>query len=378
MRELAQSLKSLLNTLATSVFARIGYSDPMIRDAKREAWWWMKARAQAVSRRTGLVSGRAVVWTAPGIAELLPVEIPAAHGGEVTVEIATSVISPGTERAYYLQLPNTSAAYPFQPGYSAAGVVLSTGSKHTAVKPGDVVAVRNVSHMSVATAPAEAVYPVPDGVPVEAAAMVQIAVICGQGVRRARIAPGERVAVVGAGLIGAMAARLAIAEGAGPVTVIARSRAKESSALAGGAARFLSSEEDTEEIEVLASPVVIEATGDPGALAVAIATAGERGRIVLLGSPRGLTLDVPAASIRAKRLRVIGAHVDTLGTESRLIGADFRAREALAFLAHLATGRLQVADLIEDVVDPREAGSFYRRLVNARELVGAQIGRAHV
>ena len=371
MRERTQPL-DLANRLGTSVLARLGYSEPMIRHARRETWWWVRARAQAATRRTGLISGRAVVWTAPGIAELLPVEVPAARKGEVTVEIATSVISPGTERAHYLQLPNTVKGYPSQPGYSAAGVVLSARSNRTVAKPGDIVAVCNVPHMSVATAPADAVYPVPDGVSLEAAALTKIGIICGLGVRRAGIEQGERVAVIGAGLIGAMTARLASAEGARPVTVIARSRMKESSALKNGAARFLVLEEDAQEIEALASPVVIEATGDPSALSTAVAAAGDCGRIVLLGSSRGLTSDVPAVAIRVKRLRLIGAHSDTLRAESRLTGSDLNAHEALTFLDHLAADRLRVADLLEEVVDPREAGSFYRRLAGSRELIGAR------
>jgi len=262
--------------------------------------------------------------------------------------------------------------YPFQPGYSAAGVVLSNPSNRFGVEPGDLVAVGNVGHMSVATARGDDVYPIPDGVPLEEAALVQVGVICGQGVRRAAIAEGESVAVLGAGLIGAIAARLATAEGARPITVIARSHAKESSALAHGASRFLVSEEHAHEIEALESPVVIEATGDPAALRTAIAAAGDGARVVLLGSSRGVTRDIPTDVIRAKRLRLIGAHAVSLGIESRLTGTDLQRHEGLTFLDHLAAGRLQIADLLEDVVDPREAGAFYRRLASSSELIGAR------
>lgn len=358
-------VKAFLNRIGTAALVKLGYSEPMISHTRREVLLWVHTRSQALSRRVPLISGSAIVWTAPGAAELLPVDVPAARDGEVTVEIVTSAISPGTERAHFLQLPNTVKGYPFQPGYSAAGVVLSSHSDGSGVEPGDIVAVANVPHMSVATARADEVYAVPPGVPLEAAALVQIGVICGQGLRRAEIAEGEGVVVVGAGLIGAMTARLAAAEGVRPVTVIARSHAKESVALAHGAARFLATEEGADEIEELGSPVVIEATGDPAAVLTAIAAAGEGGRVVLLGSPRGVTRDLPADVIRAKRLRLIGAHVASSEP-------NVRRREGVAFLEHLAAGRIQVADLLEDVVDPREAGAFYRRLVTSRELVGAR------
>ncbi len=365
-------VKSLLNRQANALLAQIGHSEPMIRDAKREAWWWIQARAQALERRTRLLSGRAVVWSAPGRTELVHIEVPQAGDGEVTVEMLTSVISTGTERAQYLSLPNTSVSFPERPGYSAAGVVIAVGPDVTGVKKGDIVAVRNVPHTSLATVPASSTCLLPNGVPPEAAAMVQLGVICGQGVRRGGISPGEPVCVIGAGVVGALALRLSTAAGAGPVTVIARSRAKEGIARLGGAARFLVTDADTEEIAALASPVVIEATGDPDAVAVAVAAAGSGARIVLLGSPRGVTTDLPLAAIRAKRLRVTGAHVSTLGSESRLTGVDMYEREARTFLDLLASGQLSVADLTATVIDPREADAFYRRLAHSRDVVGAR------
>jgi 2-desacetyl-2-hydroxyethyl bacteriochlorophyllide A dehydrogenase len=359
-------VKEFLNRQANVGLAKLGHSPAMARDAKREAWWWLQARSQALQRRTRLVSGRAVVWTAPGLAELVRIEVPRAGEGEVTVEVQASAVSSGTERAQYLRLPNTSVGFPHRPGYSAAGVVLASGSEGFA--PGDRVAVRNVPHASVVTAPASSVYRVPGGLPLEAAALVQLGVICGQGVRRAAIERGEAVCVIGAGLVGALAARLATATEAGPVTLVARSPAKKTVAQASGA-RFLVA--DGEGLEALAAPVVIEATGDPEALALAVLAAGPGGRVILLGSPRGVTSDVPIAAIRSKRLHVIGAHVDTLGHESRLTGADMYEQEARTFLDSVAAGRLPVADLTE-AVDPREADAFYRRLASARDIVGAR------
>jgi predicted dehydrogenase/threonine dehydrogenase-like Zn-dependent dehydrogenase len=317
------------------------------------------------------VSGHAIVWPAPGLAELVRVEVPRAGDGEVTVEILTSVVSSGTERAQYLRLPNTSVGFPHRPGYSAAGVVLAAGPDLAKVEAGDLVAVRSVPHASVITAPESSVHRVPAGVPVEAAAAVQLGVICGQGVRRAAVEPGQPVCVIGAGLVGVLAQRLATAAGAGQVTMVARSRTKESIAQAGGA-RFLVAGADRAEVEALAAPVVIEATGDPEALALAVEAAGPGARVVLLGSSRGVTTDVPLAAIRAKRLLVIGAHVDTLRHESRLTGIDMYERETQAFLDMLAAGRLSVTDLFATAVDPREADAFYRRLAGARDIVGAR------
>jgi 2-desacetyl-2-hydroxyethyl bacteriochlorophyllide A dehydrogenase len=366
-----RGVKEFLNQQATVRLAQLGHSPAMIRDAKREAWWWVQARAQALERRSRLLSGHAVVWPAPGLAELVQVEVPRAGDGEVTVEVLTSAVSTGTERAQYLGLPNTTVRFPHRPGYSAAGRVLATGRDVSSVKPRDLVAVRNVPHMSVVTAPAKLVHSVPAGVGDEAAALVQLGVICGQGVRHAEIDKDEPVCVIGAGLIGLLSQRLTKAAGAGHATVIARSLAKERIAKAGGA-RFLVTDADAKEIAALAAPVVIEATGDPEALSLAVEAASPGGRVVLLGSPRGLTADVPLSVIRAKRLRIIGAHIDTLGHESRLTGIDMFEREARAFLDLVASGRVSVTDLVDAVIDPREVDAFYRRLARGRDIVGAR------
>jgi predicted dehydrogenase/NADPH:quinone reductase-like Zn-dependent oxidoreductase len=363
-------MTEFVNRRASAALAKLGHSPAMARDAKREAWWWFRARSQALRKRTPLLSGRAVVWTAPGLAELVPIEVPRPRDGYVAVKVLASAVSSGTERAQYLRLANTSVKFPHQPGYSAAGIVLDAGADVSHVRPGDPVAVRNVPHASVVTAAASSVYRVPPGVPLEDAALVQLGVICGQGVRRAAIQPGQPVSVIGAGLVGVLSQRLATAAGAGPVTMVAKSRSKQALAEAEGA-RFLLSETDREEIEALAAPVVIEATGDPDALALAVGTARPGACVVLLGSPRGATTDVPIDAIRAKQLRVVGGHVATLTHESRLAGVDMYEREARAFLDALASGRLSVADLMEPV-DPREADAFYRRLAVARDIVGAR------
>jgi predicted dehydrogenase/threonine dehydrogenase-like Zn-dependent dehydrogenase len=370
MNRRGRGVKERLNHHADVGLAKLGHSPAMIRDAKREAWWWFQARSEALKRRTRLISGHAVVWTAPGLAELVRADVLRAGAGEVTVEVLTSVVSSGTERAQYLRLPNTRIGSLHRPGYSAAGVVLAVGAGVSKVKPGELVAVRNVPHMSVVTAPANSVHAVPTGVPVEAAAMVQFGVICGQAVRRADLEPGQPVCVIGAGLVGALAQRLATAAGAGPVTMVARSRAKAAIAQVG--TRFLVADTDREALAALAAPVVIEATGDPEGLELAIEAAGQGGRVVLLGSPRGVTADVPLSAIRARQLLLIGAHVDTLRHESRLTGVDMYEREAQTFLSLLAGGRLPVKDLLEVVIDPREADAFYRRLARARDIVGAR------
>ena len=72
-----------------------------------------------------------IVFTAPGVAELIDREMPSAPvGTEVLVRLAYSTISSGTERANLIGDPNInifgkgSVVFPRQCGYSSAGEVI--------------------------------------------------------------------------------------------------------------------------------------------------------------------------------------------------------------------------------------------------------------
>jgi 2-desacetyl-2-hydroxyethyl bacteriochlorophyllide A dehydrogenase len=367
---MSSRLKDILNAQASRRLSQLGYSGARAADAKREAWWWAVARGQALARRRGLVGGWGIVWTDVGKAELVPIEVPRPGPGEVTVAILASAVSSGTERAQYLRLPNARVGYPHMPGYSAAGTVAMVGRDVTDLADGDRVAVRGAPHASVATLSRAAVHVLPDDVAIEHASLIQLGVICNQGVRRARIEPGESVAVVGSGPIGALTQRLARGD-TSRLTVLARSSEKKETALRAGADAFIATGEDKLAAEDLSADVVFDTTGDPDALALAVRATAVGGRIVLLGSPRGTTRALPVEEIRAKRLRLIGAHVETVRLERPSEPNPFR-RDGDEFLSALADRRISVDDLVELAVDPREADVFYRDLASGRVVSGAR------
>src|SRR4051794_35481567 len=219
----------------------MGLTGPMAREVQREVLWWIYARVQAAQNVRPLYRGVGVGWTSSGYAELLPVEVPRPGRGRVTVLTHTSAVSPGTERARYLRLPNASFGLAM-PGYSSSGVVVALGPGVEGVKPGDRVAVDGGRHHSIATVPAKDVYVLPGSLPMEHGALIRLGVISGHGLHAGRVESGDRVVVVGAGLIGLLAQRLAVARGARSVAVIARSGRRETLAHAGGAEQFLRSD----------------------------------------------------------------------------------------------------------------------------------------
>jgi 2-desacetyl-2-hydroxyethyl bacteriochlorophyllide A dehydrogenase len=363
-------LKDYLNDRAGRYLGKRGYTDVRARDAKREAWWWFQTRKAALSRRAGIRQGWGIVWPEAGRTELMPVEVPEAGPGEVTVGLAYSAVSAGTERAQYLQLPSADVHFPFRPGYSGAGVVVSTGRGVRHVRPGDRVAVRGAPHASVVTVPAAAAHPLPAGVDPAAAAFVQLGVIAGHGVAMARIERGQTVCVVGAGIVGGLAAQAALAAGAAAVAVVATSRRREDVMRAAGAQSFHVAG-DTQAVESIEADVVIEASGNPDAVGTAIAAARDGGRIVLLGSPRGETKALDTGAIRGRGLRIVGAHISTLSKTSG--GKAGFTEAAERFLAEVAAGRIDPERLVTAKVAPDAVSSLYRALGRGEGVVGALI-----
>jgi len=356
MRERAKRV--VLNGIDRALAAR-GFEGRELDLAREDTLEWARTRVRALRTRRGVAGGVGVLVTRPGHAELHPLDVPLAGPGDLTVEVLASAVSPGTERAQWLRLPHAQPSLPFAPGYSVAGRVLAVGPGVTGFAAGDLVAIPRAPHASILTVEARWAVPVPSGVPAEAAALVYLAIIAGYGVRRAGPLGGESLCVLGTGPIGALAQRLAQLQQPGPVTVVAASRRGESAALRAGATRFLTAGKGTTDI---GAAVVIEATGDPDAIAPAVAAARDGATIVLLGSPRGVSRDIPVAEIQARRLRVVGAHVSALATEARRDGVDPFASLAGTFLDAVASGALDVGDLTGEAIDPREIERFYRRL----------------
>jgi predicted dehydrogenase/threonine dehydrogenase-like Zn-dependent dehydrogenase len=101
-------------------------------------------------------------------------------------------------------------------GYSAAGIVEGVGSEVTEFSVGDRVAIAGAgyaNHAEVNAVPKNLVAPIPDGVSFEQAAYTTVASIGLQGIRLADPRLGNRVAVIGLGLIGLLTAQMLKANG---------------------------------------------------------------------------------------------------------------------------------------------------------------------
>ncbi|HZH66420.1 MAG TPA: bi-domain-containing oxidoreductase [Flavisolibacter sp.] len=101
-------------------------------------------------------------------------------------------------------------------GYSTCGTVLASLDRNQSFKPGDRVACAGqdyASHAEIVAIPQNLVAKIPDNVPFEEAAFTTLGAIALQGVRQAEPRLGERVCVIGLGLLGQITCQLLKANG---------------------------------------------------------------------------------------------------------------------------------------------------------------------
>ncbi|MES9509794.1 Gfo/Idh/MocA family oxidoreductase [Streptomyces sp. NPDC000609] len=300
---------------------------------------------------------RAVVLTGPGQCEFVDRDEPPGGPGLVAVDLSVSVVSPGTERAILLDLPNAGARFPEHPGYQGAGIVRS-GS---ALPAGTRVAVRRARHAEVAVVPERFVRPLPDRVRPVDAAVWQLALTALHGLETGGQRPGEPVTVVGGGLLGIITRRLAAARGASRVRAVAASTAKAWTLRA----EPVSVRHEPGGPADDGTPLVLDVTDSGPGLAVAIAAAAPGGRVVLLGSPRTERADVPLQLLHDRALELRGAHVGSLGD------AD-EDRLSDEFFALLEQGRFTVRDVLSDY-PAHKAPQVYHRLATDRTFISAAL-----
>jgi len=198
------------------------------------------------------------------------------------------------------------------------------------------------------TAPRRNVITVPEGVPLEMAAMTEPAAVALHALRRAGgIGVGETVVIFGAGPIGVMVAQWAEISGAGKVILF--DVAPDKCALARQLGlRYCFNPLETPPREVLAdltggmgAHVTIDAAGVPAALVSCLETVGMGGRVVLLGNPSGETM-IPAAVLSGAMRR----EITISGSWNSVYSAQGNQDEWRIALQSMVAGALMLSPLI--------------------------------
>ena len=308
-----------------------------------------------------------IVFTDAGVVEVEECPPPSLGADQLLIRTRTTLISPGTERAFFLGLPNTPGSYPHYPGYSNIGEVVAVGDGVEGWTPGMRVA-NTAGHAASVTVRAESCLPVPEDLADGEAVFFNLAAIAMQGVRKARVELGEPVVVIGAGLIGLLALQLARLNGGLPVVSVDTDERRLAFAQAVDADETVVLSDDLKTTiaalcEDEGAAVVIEATGHPEAILTAFDLARPGGRVILLGSTRGETEQVNFyRDVHKKGLTVIGAHNSARPLVESHPGWWVAQDDQRVALKLLALGRLSVRPLITHQFAWREAPRAYERL----------------
>jgi len=289
--------------------------------------------------------------------------------GGILAEAAVTLVSAGTEIANYQG--RTAQRPPYYPGYSFAGTVLAVGEGVEAFAPGDRVC-GPLPHASrvVETRPERLarLTTIPDGVEFVDAAFTQLGCIALNAVRTAGIELGDRVAVVGAGVVGLLACRLARLAGGRRITALDLLDARREAATRYRADAAIDpadprAEERLAEIAPGGFDVVFEATESAAGFRSAFRLAGRGARVVLLGSTRELVDGFdPYADMHVKGLRVLGAHVSTTPAAATLHDRWTEAANRRVLLELLQRGELDVDALVSHRIAPDEAPAAFAAL----------------
>ncbi len=181
----------------------------------------------------------------------------------------------------------------------------------------------------------KSVFPVPEELSDEEAAMLDPTSIALHTVKRGGQAPGDTVAVIGPGVMGMLVAECARALGAGRVIVVGRGARLDKAAELGHEPVDFTAEDPVEAIRERTggrgADVALECSGDPQAVGRCVEMVRKGGRVAVIGIP------LEPAPVPLRRLVL---------DEIELVGVRANAGEMPEAIAMVAAGRIPLRELI--------------------------------
>ncbi len=269
-------------------------------------------------------------------------------------------------------------ADPIVLGYSSAGVVIEVGRNVRQFRPGERVA-SNGAHAGVVAVPQHLVARIPQSVTFDEACYGVVGSIALQGVRLATIGVGDRVAVIGLGLIGQLTVMLLRASGCLVIgTDLDEAKcqaAAELGAVTGGREAFLSHIQESTNGQGADAVLITASTTSNEPLELAAIAARKKARLVAVGA---VGLNVPRREFYPKELELIiscsygPGRYDAAYEEH---GHDYpyayvrwtEQRNIEAVLEQIAEKRLDVARLTTHKFDISEAERAYELIETGSE-----------
>lgn len=283
---------------------------------------------------------KAAVMHAPGRIEIEDRPVPEIGPDDVLVKIGAVGVC-GSDVHYYVagRIGRYVVEKPIILGHESAGTVVAVGERVTTHRVGDRVALEpgipcrrcdycksgrynlcpDVVFMATPpvdgvfceyyACPADFAYTLPDNVSLEAGAMME-PLACGlHAAHRARLQPGETVAIVGAGPIGLMALQATRAYGASKRVILDIDPKRLELAAKVGATATIDMRDAGAALDALVAEgvdVVIEASGAPDTSKLVTRLAKRGGRVVFIGLPGQEHVPFSVLELVDKELDVLG------------------------------------------------------------------------
>ncbi|MFO8045059.1 MAG: zinc-binding alcohol dehydrogenase [Halomonas sp.] len=272
-------------------------------------------------------------WTlAPGHGALREELLPLPGEGEVRVRALFGGISRGTESLVFhgrvpesewqrMRAPFQAGDFPWpvKYGYMSVGLVEAGPSEW---RGQEVFCL--YPHQDRYVVPAAAVTPLPAGLPAARAVLAANMETAINGCWDAEPRLGDRVAVIGAGVVGALVAWLCAAIPGTRVCLVDISPGRAELARALGVDFCLADQAPAD------NDVVVHASGNPEGLRLALTLAGDEARVVEMSWYGDREVSLPLGeAFHARRLRLVGSQVGRLPAE-RTPRWNYRRRLALA------------------------------------------------
>jgi NADPH:quinone reductase-like Zn-dependent oxidoreductase len=263
---------------------------------------------------------QALWYVGPGRSELREEPVAAPGASEVRVRARFGAISRGTERLVFhgrvppseyerMRSPFMGGGFPFpvKYGYATVGRV-EDGPPD--LRGRDVFALH--PHQSAFTVSADAVFPIPDGIPPSRAVLAANMETALNALWDGAPGPADRIAVVGGGILGLLVARLCAGLRGAGVCVVDVMPERATLARALGASFALPDAAPGE------CDLVFHASATPAGLATALKLAGEEATVVELSWYGAGEVAAPLGeAFHSRRLRLVSSQVGKIAPSHR-------------------------------------------------------------
>jgi threonine dehydrogenase-like Zn-dependent dehydrogenase len=257
----------------------------------------------------------------PGAGEIRPAELPEPGPADVLVRTLRSGVSRGTETLVFRGgVPPSQHALmraPFQDGEFPGPVKYGYLSVGVVEQGPDPLVGRTVfclyPHQDRYVVPASAVTPIPDGVPAGRAVLAGTVETAVNALWDAAPLVGDRIAVVGGGMVGCCVARLLTALPGARVELVDADETRATVA-AGLGVPFRAPADAAGDCDL-----VVHATGHPDGLTLALGLLGEEGEVIELSWYGDRLVPVPLGeAFHSRRLTVRASQVGAIAARRRV------------------------------------------------------------